>query len=283
GEPVPKGGGRELVGRPYQIAGKIYVPRENISGYSRTGLASWYGAALHGRLTANGEVFDMHDITAAHTTMPLPSYARVTNLQNGNSWVVRVNDRGPYHGGRVIDVSRRAAELLDFEQQGVGKVKVEYLGPAKQTADSDSRVATLKTDGTKATLPAGLEGSGTMVAEAPTATPVPMARPTPILVAYQSEETSQAPLPAAWSRPVPATAPEQTALPPDRPFEFETIPNAATPVRAGAKPLQIPSATAVVPLPPARIPLPPQRNADAGDAAGGLLDGGTVRLRIADI
>jgi cell division protein FtsN len=104
-----------------------------------------------------------------------------------------------------------------------------------------------------------------------------------MLVAYRSEEPTTAAMPVALARTEPAAVSEEVALPPERPFEFETIPNAATPVRAGARPLQIPSATAVVPLPPTRIPLPPQRNADAGAADGGLLDGGTVRLRIADI
>ena len=146
GEPVPKGGGRELVGRPYQIAGKTYVPRENISGYSRTGLASWYGAAFHGRLTANGEVFDMTALTAAHPTLPIPSYARVTNVRNGKSLIVRVNDRGPYHGNRLIDVSNKAAELLDFKSNGVAKVRVEYVGRAPLEGSDDRQLmATLRT------------------------------------------------------------------------------------------------------------------------------------------
>src|SRR5215213_2494415 len=156
GEPVPKGGGRELVGRPYQIAGKTYVPRENASGYSRTGLASWYGAAFHGRLTANGEVFDRHSIAAAHTTMPLPSYARVTNLENRRSVIVRVNDRGPYHANRIMDVSEGVAEALEFKRTGTARVQVDYVGRASTRGSDDRKLlATLRTDGSPAPFPGG--------------------------------------------------------------------------------------------------------------------------------
>src|SRR5215469_15934553 len=99
GEPVPKGGGVYRVGKPYVVAGREYVPEEN-THYRAEGLASWYGDDFHGRLTANGEVFDMTSLTAAHPTLPMPCYVRVTNLGNGRSLIVRVNDRGPYHGNR---------------------------------------------------------------------------------------------------------------------------------------------------------------------------------------
>src|SRR5260370_29715433 len=112
GEPVPKGGGVYRVGKPYTVAGRVYVPEEDVN-YQEDGLASWYGDDFHGRLTANGEVFDMGSLTAAHPTLPMPCYARVTNLTNGKSLVLRVNDRGPYHGNRLIDVSNKAAELLE--------------------------------------------------------------------------------------------------------------------------------------------------------------------------
>ena len=98
-----RGGGRDQLGKPYQVRGKWYYPKED-KRYAKVGLASWYGDAFHGRLTANGEVYDMTHLTAAHPTMPLPSYARVTNLETGSSVIVRVNDRGPYHEGRIIDV-----------------------------------------------------------------------------------------------------------------------------------------------------------------------------------
>ena len=126
---IRKGGGRYLVGKPYKVAGKWYKPRET-SSYSKTGKASWYGSAFHGRLTANGEVYDMNSLTAAHPTLPLPSYVRVTNLANNRSVVVRVNDRGPFHGNRVIDLSKRTAELLDYKRFGVARVHVEYVGRA---------------------------------------------------------------------------------------------------------------------------------------------------------
>lgn len=138
GQPVPKGGGRFLLGEPYRVAGKTYIPRDNPS-YSTVGLASWYGDAFHGRLTANGEVYDVEGLTAAHPTMPLPSYARVTNLANGRSLIVRVNDRGPFARNRVIDVSSRAADMLDFKVAGTARVKVDYMGPA-QMDGLDQRV-----------------------------------------------------------------------------------------------------------------------------------------------
>lgn len=154
-EAVPKGGGTYRVGKPYVVAGKTYVPEEN-PNYRAEGMASWYGDAFHGRLTANGEVFDMTSLTAAHPTMPLPSYARVTNLANGKSVIVRVNDRGPYHGNRLIDVSNTAAKLLEFRENGVGRVRVEYVGRAPLEGSDDRQLlATLRT-GEPAPSPSGV-------------------------------------------------------------------------------------------------------------------------------
>jgi rare lipoprotein A len=145
GEPVPKGGGTYRVGKPYTVAGRVYVPEED-AAYREEGLASWYGNDFHGRLTANGEVFDMASLTAAHPTLPMPSYARVTNLSNGKSLIVRVNDRGPYHGNRLIDVSNKAAELLEFKGHGVARVRVEYVARAPLEGSDDRQlVATLRT------------------------------------------------------------------------------------------------------------------------------------------
>jgi rare lipoprotein A len=145
GDPVPKGGGAYRVGKPYMVAGKMYVPEED-ANYRAEGLASWYGDDFHGRLTANGEVFDMGSLTAAHPTLPMPCYARVTNLSNGKSLIVRVNDRGPYHGNRLIDVSNKAAELLEFKGNGVAKVRVEYVGRAPLEGSDDRQLmATLRT------------------------------------------------------------------------------------------------------------------------------------------
>ncbi|MFA4950953.1 septal ring lytic transglycosylase RlpA family protein [Brevundimonas sp.] len=115
--------------RPYQIRGRWYRPEEQ-PNYDETGLASWYGAQFNGRPTATGERFDMHALTAAHKTLPLPGLVEVTNLANGRRIVVRVNDRGPFAEGRIIDLSRGAAEALDLLQRGVGEVRVRYLGRA---------------------------------------------------------------------------------------------------------------------------------------------------------
>src|SRR5215469_11288076 len=145
GEPIPKGGGTYRVGKPYTVGGRVYTPEEDVN-YRADGIASWYGDDFHGRLTANGEVFDMDALTAAHPTLPMPCYARVTNLSNGKSLIVRVNDRGPYHGNRLIDVSHKAAQLLDFQGNGVAKVRVEYVGRAPLDGSDDRLLmATLRT------------------------------------------------------------------------------------------------------------------------------------------
>ena len=116
-------------------------------------MASWYGDAFHGRKTANGEIYDKRALTAASPTMPLPSYARVTNLENGYSVIVRVNDRGPYAAGRVMDVSSRVADVLDFKRMGTAKVKVEYVGRAPlEGSDDNELLATLRTDGSPAEI-----------------------------------------------------------------------------------------------------------------------------------
>ena len=127
--PLPKGGGRYLVGDSYEVAGVQFTPREQ-PGYDKTGIASWYGPQFHRRMTSNGEWFDMNELTAAHATLPLPSYAKVTNLENGRSVVVRINDRGPFVGTRIIDMSRRSAEVLGFKPRGMAKVRVQYIGAA---------------------------------------------------------------------------------------------------------------------------------------------------------
>jgi rare lipoprotein A len=160
GQPVPKGGGTYRVGKPYMVAGRTYYPEEN-RRYRREGIASWYGEDFHGRLTANGEIYDMDAISAAHPTMPMPSYARVTNLDNGRSLIVRVNDRGPYHADRVIDLSSKAADTLDLRQAGTGRVRVEYVGPAALEGSDDRRLLATLREGTPAPAP-----SAVMVASA---------------------------------------------------------------------------------------------------------------------
>lgn len=168
GKPVPKGGGRAIVGKPYKVAGRWYYPKE-VPGYTKVGFASWYGEAFHGRKTANGEIYDRHSLTAAHTTMPLPSYARVTNVENGRSMIVRVNDRGPFHGNREIDLSQRVAKMLGTKQSGIGKVKVEYIGPARMDG-RDEEFLLASYEGPGAVTPGGTM-PGTMLAEAPAAAP----------------------------------------------------------------------------------------------------------------
>ena len=144
GEPVPKGGGYYRVGPAYTVAGQTYVPAED-PNYRAEGLASWYGDDFHGRQTANGEIFDMNSVSAAHATLPIPSYLRVTNLSNNRSVIVRVNDRGPYHSDRIIDVSVKTAVLLGFYTSGVAPVRIEYVGRAPLEGSDDSTlIATLR-------------------------------------------------------------------------------------------------------------------------------------------
>ena len=126
--PLPQGAqSSHKLGGPYAISGIWYYPSYD-PGYDRTGIASWYGPGFHGRPTANGERFDMNAVSAAHPTLPLPSRVRVTNLENGRQLDVRVNDRGPFIDDRLIDLSRRAAQLLGFHREGLARVRVQYLG-----------------------------------------------------------------------------------------------------------------------------------------------------------
>jgi rare lipoprotein A len=243
GDPIPKGGGRDHVGRSYTIAGKRYTPYVKPVGYTITGQASWYGPAFHGRKTANGEVYDRHGVSAAHPTMPLPSYARVTNLANRRSIIVRVNDRGPYHGGRVIDLSQRTADLLEFRHLGTARVKVEYVGRASIAGSDDrSLVASLTTDGTPAGVP-GMSQPATLIANAP-----PLTTPRSIPSTSAAEPASSF---SVASNPAVAPPAERAVgnpgdvsrivrnapRPPERPFDLATIPGAATPTAfAGPEP-----------------------------------------------
>ncbi len=254
GEEVPKGGGAYMVGKPYQIAGRTYYPSEK--PYAAVGTASWYGSDFHGRRTANGEVFDRASISAAHPTMPLPSYARVTNLRNDRSMVVRVNDRGPYHGGRVMDVSQRVAQALDFHGVGTTRVKVEWIGRADLDGDDDAKLlATLRDDG----YPAQLDGPAATMMAAATEEPARTARydqqaesaDMSADIAYESARTSrnQAVAYAAQERDAP--------LPPSR----EDAGVDAEPVASTRK-----ARTAVAPLPPSRPAHLGARQASSRDA-----------------
>ena len=253
GEEVPKGGGRQLVGKAYSVAGKRYTPFEKPVGYSQVGLASWYGEAFHGRRTANGEVYDRYSVSAAHPTMPLPAYARVTNLLNNRSIIVRVNDRGPFHGGRMMDLSQTTADALAFRHLGTARIKMEYLGQASLAGSDDKLLlATLRTDGSPAPIPG--TSARTMVASAePVATtrtrsvdidaqPAVEPEPTPVVQAYAPPQprtiTPSTPIVATLastaSTPVEAASLRSAPLPPNRPFDLDTIANAAKPVAVPA-------------------------------------------------
>jgi len=216
---VPKGGGRDQVGKPYMVRGKWYYPKEE-PGYVKTGKASWYGANFHGRLTANGEIYDMYHLSAAHPTFPLPSYARVTNRKNGASVLVRVNDRGPYMHERVLDVSQKAAELLDFRHDGIGDVKVEYVGRAPVEGDDTKMLMASYHRGNARPVDAGLP-SGVMVASASPSVSSRIAslfgrRATPAAEEAPATLMAMNPAPATRARPpaprpVPTTAPAPAA------------------------------------------------------------------------
>jgi len=126
---IPKGGGRRHLGKPYTVGGRKFYPKKDPT-YNRVGIASWYGKRFHRRYTANGEWYDMDYFSAAHQTLPIPSYARVTNQATGKKLIVRVNDRGPFVGNRIIDLSRKSADYLGTKRKGTAKVRVEYIGPA---------------------------------------------------------------------------------------------------------------------------------------------------------
>lgn len=211
---APKGGGRRQVGKPYTIAGRTFVPRED-PNYSREGIASWYGRDFHGRLTANGEVFDRHALSAAHPTLPLPSYVRVTNLENGRSVTVRVNDRGPFHGNRLIDVSRKTAELLGFDRKGTARVHVAYEGPASTEGSDDRRLlATYREHGRAAQPPSTFALGPTAPIAAPTA--VAFRQPTAPQARTMTAHAPVAPAPvqtAALAPSQPVAAPSAVPVP----------------------------------------------------------------------
>jgi rare lipoprotein A len=293
GQPVPRGGGQYLVGRPYTVAGHRYYPGEDPT-YSAVGMASWYGAAFHGRRTANGEVYDMASLSAAHPTMPLPSYARVTNLSNGYSVVVRVNDRGPYHGGRVMDVSSRVAEVLDFKGAGTARVKVEYVGRAPMEGSDDSYLlASLRTDGSPAnmigyeapvqvataetqTIFSFFSGRGAPqspppppepVQEASRPAPAPEPEPEPVRVAVAAEAPAAETAPISEAAPAPIRQPHgPVPLPPSRPFDLGS--NRSTLVVA-----------AVAPSPTERVVMPPRRPDLQASAEKALYFADPARLR----
>ncbi|MFT5575521.1 MAG: rare lipoprotein A, partial [Bermanella sp.] len=126
---------------PYVVFGKRYELMTNYLGYREQGVASWYGTKFHGRLTSNGEVYDLYKMTAAHKTLPIPVYVRVTNLENNRSVIVRVNDRGPFHGDRLIDLSYAAAVKLGYADKGTARVEIEVIEPDNNQEKGSGRVA----------------------------------------------------------------------------------------------------------------------------------------------
>ena len=200
------------VGKPYEIDGVWYYPAVDYN-YTETGIASWYGPDFHGLDTANGETYDMNALTAAHRTLPMPSMVRVTNLENGRQIALRVNDRGPFANNRIIDVSRRAAQLLGFEQQGTARVRVEIMDaesrqlamlagvatpPAQQTAAAGQADALASPKVTAA--PAGTVTEETLAPPSGT-TAAPAAQPVASKPAQQSIVATVAVAAAAGPQP----------------------------------------------------------------------------------
>lgn len=188
-EAAPLQPGQYKVGRPYQIANVWYYPREDYA-YDETGIASWYGPGFHGKATANGEIYDQNAMTAAHRTLPMPSMVQVTNLENGRSVKVRINDRGPFAHGRIIDMSKRAAELLGFRNQGTAKVRVQVL-------EVESRQAALEAGAGEAvtgTAPLAAPVESVSVQELP---PIGAAAPEPVAASAGATETAAVPAAAA--------------------------------------------------------------------------------------
>lgn len=148
------------IGKPYQVNGVWYYPKEDFS-YDETGIASWYGPGFHQKQTANGEIYDQNEMTAAHKTLPMPSIVRVTNLDNGRSVVVRINDRGPFVAGRIIDMTRRGAQLLGYENTGTAKVRVQIMG------DESRAIAAAARRNTPTEMLAQEEGAAPAVKAAP--------------------------------------------------------------------------------------------------------------------
>jgi rare lipoprotein A len=148
--------GADLAGKAHRIKGRRHRPRESLA-YDRVGIASWYGAAFHGRRTASGETYDMHALTAAHRTLPLATVVRVSNLDNGRSVTVRINDRGPFIAGRIIDLSRAGARALGFAEQGTARVRVAVVrdaGPHAGPAEAEDRETEATTSANRTVRPA---------------------------------------------------------------------------------------------------------------------------------
>jgi len=223
------------IGKPYQVKGKWYYPKEQ-PDYDEIGRASWYGERFHGLMTSNGERFDMNKLTAAHRTLPMPSLLRVTNIANGRSVVVRLNDRGPFADDRILDVSRAAARKLGFMESGVAEVRVVYLGPAPLLGDEAASVAYPAQEVQVAS--ASDSGAATMAMSAviPPA-PAVAARAEPVSISRSPRRPA----------PPPPSAGRATREPPSRPAPVPAAPNTAAPPEAAATPAPPPEAAAAAP------------------------------------
>jgi rare lipoprotein A len=184
--PPPAQQGSYKVGNPYQVGSVSYTPRESFD-LVETGIASWYGPDFHGGKTANGEIYNQNELTAAHRTLQMPSFVRVTNLENGRSVVVRINDRGPYLHGRIIDLSKRGAELLGFANKGTARVRLEVLGrESRQIAEAAKR---------------GENTSRMTLAEAQRLPEAPEASAPPVRLASLQTDTSSDTMPESLQTP----------------------------------------------------------------------------------
>jgi len=195
-------------GQPYQVAGIWYVPHEQ-PNYDETGIASWYGDAFQMKATANGEIFDMNQLSAAHTTLPLPSIVEVTNLENGRKLRVRVNDRGPFVDNRIIDLSRAAATELGYDRKGLARVRVKYIGPAP-LAGPEAGVRYAEAKPVAAPPVAAASAMPIAVAPAESIEVATLAPPAPVSATPLSPLPAAAPLAPALTSPVPQ-APSQSA------------------------------------------------------------------------
>ena len=264
---LPRGGGRDQVGRPYRIGGQLYTPRED-PNYDRTGIASWYGDAFHGRLTANGEIYDQHTLSAAHPTLPLPSYVRVTNLENNRSVVVRVNDRGPFAHDRIIDLSSRAADVLDFRNDGIADVRVQFIDRAPLHGQD---VAWLEASAQINGVPVGGGDPNVMLARAPLPAPTPAVAPTQIALAAQPVQQPVAQPPAQNFL--------NTLFQPQSPASSGAPLDLTPPVRAPVAAFQTPASAAPTVTFAPQVPSGPLPPAAIGFQATDLATGFTPRNR----
>ena len=256
--PAVPGIGTYKVGNPYQIAGVWYRPAEDYS-YDETGIASWYGEDFHGKYTANGEIYDLNAMTAAHRTLPMPTIVQVTNLDNGRTVELRVNDRGPFARGRIIDVSRRAAQLLGFENQGTAKVRVRIMVPDTIQAvalarrnGSDQKLAddTPHAAPRDAVLAEALQPGSRVAAIEPSANSAAAPPIQSALLAVPHTTPPASPSPAVVSSvPLPAAATPSAstpAMPPGPPSAVASLPPSVAAAPAAPQPL--PETVTVLPV-----------------------------------